>query len=192
MRCPVCETDNPEDAGECATCGKQLMREADLDGADVAPIEGLEETIHDPLESVGPPAALLPELEQTQVARRDLQIHEERVPGVEFTALESDPDAPVLWQGGVDLDLGRAEDDGVRTLPPGDTATCPWCGVTGDGVVCDACGRRKTRYTQAATRAPAAAGRRDEDTVLCPACFARVAPGPRCVECGVPFAVIEL
>jgi hypothetical protein len=189
VKCPVCETPNADEAAECSTCGKILFADADLVD-DVAPIEGLEETLHDPLESGTAPVAPLLELERTQLARKDLRVALEVVPGVERTQLEADPDAIPLWSGGVDLDLGREPDDGQRTPAPRDNGLCPWCSAPAAGAVCDNCGRRRSRYTVPV--ATAAATRAQGDNVLCPSCFARVPPGDRCVECGVPFAVVEL
>ena len=190
-KCPVCETVNPDDAAECGDCGKILFAEADL-MAEVAPIDGLEETLHDPLESATGPIDRLVELEQTQLARRDLKVAPEPVPGVEHTQLQSDPDAVSFWGGAVDpdLDLGREPDDGQRTPAPQDTGLCPWCTAPATSAVCDNCGRRRARYSVPVVTARAA--QRQGDTVLCPACFARVPAGARCEECGVPFAVVEL
>jgi hypothetical protein len=149
MRCPVCETENPDDVAECANCGKPFKREAQL-LADVSPL-----------------------------------------PGFEGTRLEADPDAQSSWSlGQVELDRGREQDLAPKTLPPQEDGLCPWCGAEGQGAVCDACGQRRSRYTQAPS--PAAKPRRaDDDAVLCPSCFGRVPKGPRCVECGVPFVVPE-
>ena len=171
VKCPVCETTNSDDAAECGDCGKILFADADL-VVDVAPIEGLEETLHDPLESATGPVAMIPELERTQI--------------------EADPDAVSFWGGGVDpdLDLGREPADGQRTPAPQDTGLCPWCTAPATGAVCDNCGRRRSRYT--VPLATAQVARAQDDTVLCPACFARVPTGARCLECGVPFAVVEL
>ena len=191
VKCPVCETVNSDQAAACTDCGKVFFAEADLVD-EVAPIEGLEETIHDPRESATGPIATLAELEQTQLARRDLKVVEEVVPDVERTQLESDPDAVSFWGGGIDPDLerGREPDDGQRTPAPQDTGLCPWCTAPATGAVCDNCGRRRSRYSVPVAVAQVAASR--EETVLCPSCFARVPTGPRCNECGVPFAVVEL
>jgi hypothetical protein len=189
VKCPICETENPDETLECVQCGKILATEADL-LEDIPPIAGLEQTIHDPMESATGPIAAIPELEQTMVARRDLQVAADVLPGVERTKVEEDPEAPIHWIGGVDLDLGREKDDGVRTPAPQDTGLCPWCNAPATGAVCDNCGRRKSRYSAPPVQQQhaTAAG----EAVLCPACFARVAPGPRCVECGVPFPLPEV
>jgi hypothetical protein len=189
MRCPLCETENPDDVAECASCGKQLHDDAMLLD-EVEPIEGLEETLRDPLESAAGPIEMLPELERTQLARGDLRIQVELVPGVERTQLEVDESVPSSWTvGQVELDRGREQDLEPRTEKPQDSGTCPWCGAAGTGAVCDSCGRRRSRYTEAKSEAASVRG---GDTVLCPGCFARVAAGPRCEECGVPFAPREL
>src|SRR5438067_1114764 len=93
VKCPICETQNPDDAAECANCGKVLAIEADL-LEDVAPIDGLEQTIHDPTESATGPIPTIAELEQTMIARKDLAVPEEHVPDVEMTKIEEDPAAP--------------------------------------------------------------------------------------------------
>ncbi len=189
MKCPICDTDNSDDTPECATCGRKLFTDADL-LEDVAPIDGLEQTIHDPVESATGPVPVIAELEQTQLARKDLSVAVEVVPGVERTQIESDPNAVSLWSGGVDLDLGRAPDDGERTPAPKDTGVCPWCNAPAQDAVCGNCGRRRSRYT--APVATAAVRALQGDDILCPACFARVPPGARCIECGVPFAGAEM
>lgn len=188
--CPICETDNEDDAFACATCGKSLAPDANR-VEEVPRIDGLEQTLHDPLESAAGAVQLLPDLEQTLLARRDLRVTVEPVPGVEHTQIEPDPDAISHWSPeSVELDLGREPDDGQRTPAPTDDGTCPRCGKPATGVVCDNCGRRRSRYLAPAAAAQQA--RASEDTVLCPACFARVPTGARCIECGVPFAVVEL
>jgi len=191
VKCPICETENSEETAECVNCGKILFTEADL-LEDVEPVAGLEQTLHDPMESATGPIAAIAELEQTMVARKDLKVPEEQVPGVERTQIQEDPEAPVLWiAGNVDLDRGRELDDGVRTPAPQDTGVCPWCNAPATGAVCDNCGRRKSRYSAPPAAAQQAARASGEDGVLCPACFARVPAGPRCIECGVPIVVTE-
>jgi hypothetical protein len=190
LKCPICETVNAEDASECATCGRRLFSDADL-LEDVAAIDGLEQTIHDPSESATGPIPVIAELEQTQIARRDLAVVEEMVPGVERTPIEADPNVASFWStGNLELDVDRAPDDGQRTPAPQDTGICPWCSAPAQDAVCDNCGRRRSRFTAPApVRAtPGVQG----DDVMCPACFARVPPGARCIECGVPFPVVEL
>ena len=190
VKCPICETDNSEDSAECGTCGRQLFSDADL-VEDVSLIDGLEQTIHDPLESATGPVPVIPELEQTQIARRDLAVVAETVPDVERTPIQVDPGAVLFWSAGrPELDVDRAPDDGQRTPAPQDTGVCPWCSAPAKDAVCDNCGRRRSRYT--APVAVARTQRAQGDDVLCPACFARVPPGLRCNECGVPFPVVEL
>jgi hypothetical protein len=187
MRCPLCETENPDDVAECAGCGKQFQAGTQL-LADVRLIDGLEATLQ---AAQDVPVERIAELEGTQLARRDLRIQDERVPGIEPTQLEEDPSAPMAWTPGhVELESGRELDLDPRTAEPTDTGFCPWCGTPAKGAVCDACGRRRSRYTQAPPSGQPAAS--TGETVLCPACFARVAEAPRCGECGVPFAAHEL
>jgi len=167
MQCPVCDADNLDDAVECATCGRQLATAADL-----------------------PSQPLLEGLEMTQVGSRDLETRPEPMPGLEPTQLEADPRAPLQWvPGEIDVDTGREVAD-ERTPVPDESATCPWCGATSLGVLCDACGRRKSRYA-----APPPEQRRQSgpaETVTCPSCFARVLKEVRCSDCGLPFPLQEL
>ncbi len=192
MICPLCETENPDDAPECAGCGKAFATAAQEDLPVVA-VPGLEQTLFD-VSPDDPDQApeLVPGLERTQVARRDLRIAEERVEGVEPTQLAVDPGAAQFWSGGVtEVDLGREADDGARTPAPQDDGTCPWCREPSTAAVCDSCGRRRSRYSVAAVQQARGAGS-SEETQLCPACFARVPVGLRCVECGVRFPAILL
>lgn len=190
MICPLCETENDESAPECAGCGKVFV--ASLVGeVSVQPVAGLEQTMFDPLESGTGPVETIPELEGTMVARRGLAVRDDRVEGVEHTQLEADPSVPSFWSASaLETDSGREQDTGERTPAPRDTGFCPWCQAPATGLVCDKCGRRRSRYLTAPVQK--AQGRENDDTVLCPACFARVEQGPRCVECGVPFAVAEV
>ncbi|HUJ27419.1 MAG TPA: hypothetical protein VLW85_15450 [Myxococcales bacterium] len=185
MKCPLCETENRGDALECANCGKQLASEADvLD--DVAPLPGLEQTLQD---AVDVPTQVMADLETTQLASPGLQVDVVPTPGVEHTEIEQDPEAPLNWVAGqVAIDSGRELDREPRTPAPEDTGVCPWCNAPATGLVCDNCGRRRSRYSAPRGAEAQPAG----DSVLCPACFARVAPGPRCGECGVPFPGVEL
>jgi hypothetical protein len=192
--CPLCETQNRDGAVECATCGHVFRAPAVAAAVgDPARLEGLEETLRDPEESAVGSVPRLAELELTQIARRDIKVAVEVVPGVEHTQIESDPEATSSWSGGVELDLGRELDDGVRTPAPEDTGVCPWCSAPSQGaVLCDNCGRRRSRYLQPPAAAPVVGSAREVDNIMCPACFARVQPGLRCVECGVPFPFTEL
>lgn len=191
VTCPVCETDNSESAWECATCGRVFSSAADAVD-EVPPVPGLEHTLHDPQESGSAAVTRLPDLEQTMLARRDLRVSPEVVPNVERTQREEDPDASPRWSAGnLELDHGRELDDGLRTPAPEDTGLCPWCSSPASGAVCDNCGRRRSRYSAPKAAEPerrAAGG----ESVLCPACFARVPSGARCVECGVPFVPSEI
>ena len=189
MICPLCETENQADAAECESCGKAFATAPPAD-LPLFAVPGLEQTVLEA--ALEAPVERVPGLEQTQVAERDLPITEERVEGVEQTQIESDPAAVQFWSGGVtEVDLGREADDGARTPAPKDDGTCPWCHAPSTGMVCDSCGRRRSRYSAAPVQRAAGGGRSD-DTQLCPACFARVPVGPRCVECGVRFPALLL
>jgi hypothetical protein len=158
------------------SCGKVLRKASSVPGFAPA-LDGLEPTLQEPADAV---LERLPGLEPTMVASRDVRIVEERLP-VERTPHESNG-APVNWvPGRFELETGRASDSAQRTAPP-ESGTCPWCGAESSAAVCDACGRHRARY--AAAEADAATS---TDTILCPACLARVSAGIRCVECGVPL-----
>src|SRR5438132_12262472 len=141
MRCPVCETVNPDDALECAGCGKVLATEAEL-LENVEPLPGMELTLQAPVDAVIEPIA---GLEATELADRHLAVSDEVVPGVERTQIEADPAAPLNWVPGVViLDRGREVDLDPRTPAPQDTGSCPWCGAPSTDAVCDNCGRRRS------------------------------------------------
>jgi len=148
--CPVCETDNPETAVECAGCGTVLRRPSEVPGF-APPLEGLEPTLQPAVEAH---VERVPELEQTALASRSLRVPDERLE-VERTPHEGNGAASNWTAGPLELDRGREDDPGARPLPPPDE--------------------------------PEAAPQ--GDAVLCPACFARVAPGARCAECGVPLPI---
>jgi hypothetical protein len=188
MQCPICATDNLEDAVECIGCGSAIAPESAA-AEHAGPVEGLE---------------------TTQLASRDLLVDVEALPGVERTELDADPGAAPEWTAGeltlerteheaagvtaasnadVEIDLGREPESGERTPVPPETATCPWCGAVALGAMCDACGRRKSRYTAASARREATL---PGETVTCPACFARVVREVRCGQCGMPFPLQEL
>jgi ribosomal protein L32 len=196
MLCPLCETDNPDNAVECSGCGKTLRNASSV--PDFAPpIAGLEHTLQ---EQVDAPVEEVAGLEPTMVASPDLSVPDLRLEmdsgrsateqlDVERTAVEEDPQAPQTWTAGtIDLETGRETDLDPPTPKAPETAACPWCGHASQGAVCDRCGQRKARYSvPAEDRAgPAAPG----DLIVCPNCFARVMPGPRCAECGVPFPAL--
>jgi hypothetical protein len=188
MRCPVCEADNLNDAVECSSCGRSIAEGAG--DADAGTLEGLE---------------------PTHLASADLDVDVAMLPGVEPTRLEEDPTAPPQWTAGplalehteheavagataawtsdLEIDSGREPDDGERTGAPTEAAGCPWCGTASVGAVCDNCGRRKSRYT---TPGPQRQSSASGETVMCPACFARVADDVRCSDCGTPFPLREL
>jgi hypothetical protein len=186
MQCPVCEAENRPGAHECANCGKILSKDEEL-LAEIVPVPGLEQTLQP---AVDVDAERIPGLEQTQLAEKDLPVRAETVPGVEHTQLEADPEAPLNWTtGNTPLDSGREADDGVRTPAPQDDGTCPWCGSPSTDAVCGSCGRRRSRYTAGG---PAGPVETSDETMMCPACFARVPHTSRCSECGTPFPLQEL
>ena len=183
--CPVCDTDNPLTAVECASCGRVLRRPTEVPGF-APPIDGLDPTLHAAAEV---DVERVPELEPTAVATRSLRAPEERLE-VERTPYEASGAAQNWSAGPLELERGREEDQGPRTAPPVDSGACPWCGAVSSSAVCDSCGRHRARHF-AAPLPPPDAPASALDAVMCPACFARVAAGARCAECGVPLPVRE-
>src|SRR5712691_5563510 len=130
--CPVCETDNPLTAVECAGCGKVLRRPTEVPGF-APPIDGLEPTLQ---AAVAAPVERVPELEQTALASRSLRVPEERVE-VERTVHETNGEAQNWIAARRKLDRGREEDPGPRgslPIPPPDAeprqlevVLCPAC-----------------------------------------------------------------
>jgi|SRR5919199_2704982 hypothetical protein len=183
--CPVCDTDNPQTAVECAGCGRVLRRATEVPGFAPA-IDGLEPTQHaEAAGSVEP----LADLERTAVASPGLRVPQEQLE-VERTPHAAGSGQTNWMPGPLELERGRDEDEGPRASPPTDSGTCPWCGAASTGAICDSCGRHRARFF-APPRSPADRAAASSDAVLCPACFARVAPGLRCAECGVPLPVRE-
>ena len=185
----MCESPNADDALECAVCGKQLLLEMPFDAVE-EPLEGLEQTLLDPLESAAGAIAPIADLETTQLLdSKKLNVTVEAIE-VERTPIEARLDLPSNWTGEADPDLAptRIADDGERTAAPKDTGYCPWCGAPATGAVCDKCGRRRSRYTAEAA-APVRTG--PAETLLCPACFSRVDWGVKCEECGTPLPLRE-
>lgn len=183
--CPVCETDNPTSAVECASCGRALRRPTEVPGF-APPIEGLEPTLQSAAEAR---VERLADLEQTAVAPRSLRAPEERLE-VERTPYEADGAASNWAAGPLELDRGRVQDEDPRIEAPVDSGVCPFCGAASDRAVCDSCGRHRARLF-VPPLPPPDAPQPEADGVLCPACFARVAAGARCGECGVPLPVRE-
>ena len=166
-------------------CGRALSRTRRPEPV-ADPMPGLEPTAFDLAAAAGaadPPAALL-ELERTMLAPRTLRVEVQRLE-VTGTAQEAPaPGAPSFWDAGApELEPSRSEPDGMRTPAVSDDGVCPFCGAQGADAVCDSCGRRKRLYGAPVGDRPAAS----DDGVVCPACFSRVARGPRCLECGVSF-----
>jgi hypothetical protein len=180
--CPVCESDNPQTAVECASCGRVLRRPTEVAGF-APPLEGLEQTLQAPVDAA---VERVPELEQTALAPRSLRVPEgERLP-VDRTAHETDGAVQNWSPGPLEVERGRDEDSGPRTAAPVDSGACPWCGAASASAICDSCGRHRARYFAPPVPPPDSQAS-ESDSVLCPACFARVAAGTRCAECGVPL-----
>ena len=81
VRCAVCETDNLEDASECAGCGSPIAAPASSE-PDGPPLPGLERT-H--AAAVDVEVDAIAGLDATGIDSRGLEIETEEVPGVERT-----------------------------------------------------------------------------------------------------------
>jgi hypothetical protein len=178
--CPVCEYQQAQ-GDECDQCGKKLQAPRPIAVA----------------------VTTLPELEQTQVAGGKVAVEVQAVPELELTRQKAGPDLPpevvpdmapthidkravaaVPVEQMPDMDTGRAEDDGVRTMAPIGPVVCRYCrNVQSEGLVCDKCGMRLPRaYTQPTAQARGAS----EGTLWkdCPRCRTPNRPGRTCTSCG--------
>jgi hypothetical protein len=188
MQCPVCEADNLDDAVECSGCGRMFASGPGA-GEGGGQLEGLETTQFAPTAAARPEP--LPGVERTQL-EADPQATSEWTAGelaLESTRYEAAAGATAAWTPGAEIDRGRESKKGERTPVAPESANCPWCGEASLGAICDACGRRKSRYAAPATQREAVAS---GETVTCPACFARVSREVRCSDCGMPFPLQEL
>jgi hypothetical protein len=171
-------------------CGRALSR-AQRPEPTADPMPGLEPTALTALElsaaaGAAEPLGPLLELERTMLAPRTLRVEVQPLEVSSSAQETAAPGAPSFWDAAApELEPSRSEPDGMRTPAASDDGICPFCGAQGADAVCDACGRRKRLYGAPAGAGPSASG----DRVVCPACFSRVARGPRCLECGVPFAL---
>jgi hypothetical protein len=132
----MCETDNPANAVECASCGRVLRNASGVPGF-APPIEGLEPTLQDAARVDVEP---LPGLEGTMVASPGLPVRAEQLE-VERTAHESNG-APVNWvPGQLEIERGRETESRRRAATPGNGAPVQ----DGDNVLCPACLARVPR-----------------------------------------------
>lgn len=127
---------------------------------------------------VSAPAGEMPDLERTHVASPDLAVDVQPLE-VARSALEGPPPGTQSFWDAAPPELEPVQ----AAAPPG---AAPFWDATPPEV--DR-GREDGGEAPAWARAPAGARSiaGGADPVLCPACFSRVEPGPRCVECGVPF-----
>lgn len=182
VTCPVCEHTQAQ-GDECENCGKQLRA----------------------ARAVEVPVVRMVELEATAVAARGLRVQAAPLEELERTKLPSGPELPaqsmadveptrgapvgrVEVQGLPDLDLGRSQDDGVRTVLPVGQVVCRYCrNVQAGGLLCERCGMRLPVVPRALAAAPPRAGE-EEGQVRCQECGSRAHAGRRCGNCGVLVA----
>ena len=181
--CPVCE--HPQAQGdECDQCGKRLVRPRQ-EAAAVAPLPELELTPH--AGSKGPVAVeRVPDLAATREAPVPA-VPAERVADLEPT--RSAPAGNVVHAPLLELETGREQDDGVRTVLPGGAATCRYCrNVQAEGLVCEKCGMRLPRLRPAFASAPQPA---EGAWGRCPRCHTRGRVGRACTDCGTVVRASE-
>ncbi|MGZ3459004.1 MAG: hypothetical protein ACXU86_10935, partial [Archangium sp.] len=148
--CPMCEHQQAEGI-ECEVCGKKLTAAAPVVVA----------------------VALLPELEQTQLAGGRAPVPVAAISDLELTAqppvrgvavqpvpeLDTGRSAAagnVLVEPMQDMDTGRELSDGQRTAVPTGPAVCRYCrNVQESGAVCDRCGMRLPKLRLARAEEPA-------------------------------------
>lgn len=128
--------------------------------------------------AVDAPVGAMPDLERTDLANADLAVDVQPL-DVDRSALEGPPPGTQSFWDAAPPELEPAH----AAAPPG---AAPFWDPSPPDV--DR-GRADDGEAPARPRRPGgpAAAAKAKDPVLCPACFSRVAPGPRCVECGVPF-----
>lgn len=177
--CPLCE--HPQERGaECEVCGRALAAPSVADPP-VAPVDGLEPTLH----AATPAAAVLPgpflDLEPTLQAPVDVD--------AAFTVeVEPTRAPPVDVDGEAVPDLERTAaaipDDGPTPLPL--AAVCRYCrtpALPGERI-CGRCGMRLPFVPVAAPAAPDVAAGEERRCTDCGA----LAPGDRCPACGARVA----
>ncbi len=180
--CPLCEHQQLQ-GDECDSCGKKLQAPRPVAVA-VAPLLELEQT-----QIAGGRAAVatevVPELELTR-QRAGPDLPPQSVPDLAPTHIDKAALASVPVEQMPDMDTGRAEDDGVRTMAPIGPVVCRYCrNVQSEGMVCDKCGMRLPRARMDAP-AQAHGAKKGEDTgwINCPRCSTPNRPGRSCATCG--------
>ncbi len=169
--CPVCEHAQ-ESGAACEVCGKRLAAGAAAIPA-VAPVEGLEPTLHP---AAAAPVERVAELEPTRHPAAEAA--PEPVPDVEATAappvdVDAAPLADVERTGAAGI-----PDDGPTLLPM--IVTCRYCrspAMPGERI-CAQCGMRLPVLPEG-ERPPEGPA-----SVRCTSCGALAAPGGRCPSCG--------
>ena len=182
--CPVCDHVQSE-GEECDGCGKRFPGLVDTEEPLVVPLPELELTHHagGRVEVQSEP---LPELDLTRL-RSGPDLPAMLVPDLELTSAGATGEVPVAPM--VDLDTGRAPDDGVRTEAPLGAVTCRYCRhVQAEGLLCDGCGMRLPRARMAA-QAPVKGRVAEGERVPCPSCHTPSFPGRACVACGTKVQV---
>jgi hypothetical protein len=185
--CPVCEHQQAQGT-ECEVCGKKLVATAPVAVA----------------------VALLPELEQTQLAGGRAPVQTVAIPDLELTARQPVWDVAVqpvpeldtgrsAAAGNVmvapmqDMDTGRALSDGVRTAAPTGPVVCRYCRNVQDiGAVCERCGMRLPKVRPMQPEASASSQRvQAGERAACPKCHTPGHAGRACVTCSTLIPATE-
>ena len=175
--CPVCEHQQPQGA-DCEVCGKRLLTGAAAAAATtVVAVEGLEPTLHAPIDAG---EVALVELEPT--------LHAAAGP----VAWDATPDMEATSAAPVDVDVSPTPDvERTAAEIPGDARTvlpalpiCRYCRTQAmpDDRICTRCGMRLAVTTAAAAEGAGAPPRHCScgtlvraGAALCPTCGARLA-----------------
>jgi len=185
--CPVCETVNDAATLDCVTCGRTLRSPTVGAGGDIAPIDGLEMASFAAETARAREEDTIEGLEVTHHAPVRVVLEERLI--VELAVLP--PTGEVEIELTPDLDRGRAAGIGDRAPAPDKDGPCPYCGVPGTAKICENCGRRRGRYSEAPA-GPQGARAAQPEYGSCPGCLGRILWTDRCSECGMPLPPREL
>lgn len=189
--CPVCETPNPPNASECATCGKVFFKAAVPDA----------------------PASTLAELELGRIDAKAIPVPLDVTPDLDLGRTDAKAIAVPL-DITPDLDLGRSAavqnvvNDPTPEMEQTAIAEKEWTPMSEGPVVCRACGTPQTDLTSILCGncgrklpvLPALQGvvldavpvkQGEQEKVKCFSCGARVYPAELCSDCGMPMKPVE-
>jgi len=182
--CPVCETPNPPNLAECATCGKVLVKVAVPD----APSAALADLETGRLDSsaIAAPVAPMPELDLARAA--PVNVLDERTPDLDLG--RNAPVGNVLADATPDMER-TAVAEKEWTPEASGPVQCRACGTPQadpTSIFCGHCGRRlPVRQVLAGELILDATPAGEETRVRCFSCGAKVEPADLCSDCGMPL-----